>query len=302
MPTVLVVDDSAVDRRLVGGLLEKDADLKVQYAIHGAEALAKMGSALPDLVVTDLIMPEMDGLELVRAIRFHYPGVPVILATGHGSEELAVEALAEGAASYVTKSKLADTLQDTVEEVLSLASADRSYERLLDCCSLTRFTYDLDNDASLIDPLVDLVQQIVSGLGVCDITGRMRVGMALEQALLNALYRGNLEISPEHMEDDRQAMVQGKHVSLVEQRRSQPPYRDRRIFVDVRISPEDARFVIRDQGPGFNLEAVPAAGDPEAFQREGGGRGLVLMKNFMDEVLFNEQGNEVTMVKRSEAE
>ena len=53
MPTVLVVDDSAVDRRLVGGLLEKDADLTVDYAIHGAEALAKMGSAPPDLVVTD---------------------------------------------------------------------------------------------------------------------------------------------------------------------------------------------------------------------------------------------------------
>ena len=302
MPTVLVVDDSAVDRRLVGGLLEKDADLKVQYAIHGAEALAKMGSALPDLVVTDLIMPEMDGLELVRAIRFHYPGVPVILATGHGSEELAVEALAEGAASYVTKSKLADTLQDTVEEVLSLASADRSYERLLDCCSLTRFTYDLDNDASLIDPLVDLVQQIVSGLGVCDITGRMRVGMALEQALLNALYRGNLEISPEQMEDDREAMVQGKQVSLVEQRRSQPPYGDRKIFVDVQISPEEARFVIRDEGPGFDLQAVPAAGDPEPFQREGAGRGLVLIKSFMDEVIFNQTGNEVTMVTRREAE
>jgi hypothetical protein len=224
------------------------------------------------------------------------------LVTGYGSEDLAVEALAQGAASYVTKSKLVDALQDTVEEVLSLAGADRSYERLVDCCTLTQFGYYLDNDASLIDPLVDLVQQIVSGLGVCDTTGRMRVGMALEQALLNALYRGNLEISSEQMEDDREAMLQGKQVSLVEQRRAQPPYADRKIFVDVQIRPEAARFVVRDEGPGFDLDAVPAAGDPEPFQREGAGRGLVLIKSFMDEVSFNEQGNEVTMVKRREAE
>ncbi len=67
MPSVLVVDDSPVDRRLATALLEKQADLTVGTATHGAEALATVADQMPDIVVTDLQMPGMDGLELVRA-------------------------------------------------------------------------------------------------------------------------------------------------------------------------------------------------------------------------------------------
>ena len=64
---------------------------------------------MPALVLTDLIMPEMNGLELVKAIREHHPFVPVILMTSKGNEEIAVQALQGGAASYVPKSQLAET-------------------------------------------------------------------------------------------------------------------------------------------------------------------------------------------------
>ena len=93
MSTILVVDDSAVDRRLVGGLLERDGEWKVHYAIHGADALEKLRHTEYDLVVTDLVMPGIDGLELVAAVRSQYPHVPVILMTSKGSEEIAVRAL-----------------------------------------------------------------------------------------------------------------------------------------------------------------------------------------------------------------
>ena len=101
MPSILIVDDSAVDRRLVGALVSKDPDLAVEYANDGAEAIAAVSRRLPDLVITDLVMPEMNGLELVTAVRRDYPHVPVILMTSQGNEEIAVEALARGAASYV---------------------------------------------------------------------------------------------------------------------------------------------------------------------------------------------------------
>ncbi len=107
MTTVLVVDDSAVDRRLAGGILETASGLKVEYATNGVEALKKIEQALPDVVLSDLQMPEMDGLELVRQIRNRFPLVPVILMTAHGSEDIAVQALALGASSYVPKVKLA---------------------------------------------------------------------------------------------------------------------------------------------------------------------------------------------------
>ena len=141
MATILVVDDSAVDRRLVGGLLEKDDHWRVEYAENGSEALTRMKDAAPDLVITDLQMPEMDGLELVAAARVHCPQVPVILITAYGSEMLAVEALEQGAATYVPKTQLADKLSDTVKDVLALARADRSYARLIDCLSTADFSF-----------------------------------------------------------------------------------------------------------------------------------------------------------------
>ena len=67
------------------------------------------------------------------------------------------------------------------------------------------------------------------------------------------------------------------------------------------ISLDQATFVIRDQGRGFDLSRVPNRHDPGTLEQLEG-RGLVLMKNFMDEVRFNESGNEVTMVMRCKRE
>jgi len=297
MPTVLVVDDSKVDRRLVCEFLQKRSQWTVDDAANGVEALARMKDSLPDLVLTDLNMPVMDGLELVTAMREHYPRVPVILITAYGSETLATEALRRGASSYVPKSQLADKLLDTMEEVLSLARADRSYERLIHCLTRTEFTFLLENDPALIDPLVDLVQQMVAGMDFADFTGRLRIGVALKEALLNALFHGSLEIGKEQMEQVQHKLLDEKDTSLVEQHSAQAPYRDRRILIDVRICEDEARFVVRDDGPGFDVAAVPDPSAPGALEAEKG-RGLSLMRTFMDEVTFNDAGNEVTMIKR----
>ena len=67
----------------------------------------------------------------------------------------------------------------------------------------------------------------------------------------------------------------------------------------ISMQPDEARFVIADEGPGFDPAAVPAAGQPGSLDPESG-RGLVLMRAFFDEVTFNNGGREVTMVKRRE--
>jgi CheY-like chemotaxis protein len=297
MTTMLVVDDSAVERRFVGALLEKTAVCTVEYAANGIEALARMNDVGANLVVTDLTMPLMDGLELVKAIRAHHPGIPVILMTAFGSETLAMQALEHGAASYVPKSQLVHMLPRTVQEVLARADADRGSKRLLSCLTRGEFSFALESDALLIDPLIDLVQQMISGTCLCDFTGRLRVGIALRHAILNALFHGNLEISPEQMMQVQDTLIQEKDASLVDQRRAEEPYRDRRIFVEVKVSPDEARFVIRDDGKGFDVASVLASADPKALASERG-RGVVLMRTFMDEVTYNTAGNEVTMVKR----
>jgi len=295
MPVVLIVDDSEVDRRLVGGLLPKDLEWLIEFADNGVEALEKMRLSLPDVVITDMLMPHMDGMELVSNIRVDYPHVPIILITGHGNEGLAVEALEKGATSYVPKQALAEKLQETVEQVLAVARADRSYSRLISCLKNTQYTFVLDNDPALVPPLVDLLQQILAGMRCCDATERMHTGIALEEALLNAVLAGNLEMSGDQVREARNQLRQGLVSELVRARGMQPPYASRVTHVHANIGLDRAEFVIRDEGPGFDVRTVPEPRSPETIDSKSG-RGLVLMTNFMDEVRFNATGNEVTMV------
>ena len=292
MARILVVDDSAVDRKLAGGLLQKNPDWQVYYASDGSEALNEIELHLPDLVLTDLQMPEMNGLELVRKVCAEYPMIPIILMTAKGSEEIAVQALQQGAAYYVPKKKLSHELQDVVERTLQTARESRSQSRLLRRMVRSETTFELENDLSLIPSVVGYLQDIVNQMRTCEETDRLRVGVALEEALLNAYYHGNLEVSSELREQDHFA-----YYTLAEERSQQEPYRHRRITVEASVTPSESRYVIRDEGPGFNPDELPDPTDPANIERPCG-RGLLLMQTFMDAVKYNPAGNEVTMIKR----
>lgn len=289
MAKVLIVDDSPVDRRLAGGLLEKSPNLSVAYANNGTQALAMIESESPDLVLTDLQMPDIDGLQLVTSIGSSHPDLPVVLMTGHGSENVAAQALANGAACYVPKSELAEELVPTISQILSMSGSDQRYRRLISCSTRTEFEFDLDTDGELIEPFVDLVQQVIASMELFDAATRVRIGVSLEHALVNAMFRGNLEI-PRHPANvlDHQ---------LIGERMEDPQYASRRVYASAKIGTDHAEFVIRDEGPGFDTSEVPEAGNPDSF-RDGVGRGLVLIKTFIDEVAFNDKGNEIRLVHR----
>jgi CheY-like chemotaxis protein len=292
MPTILVVDDSAVDRRRATKLLEKESGLKVREATNGLEALELLKESLPDLVLTDMQMPEMDGLQLVEEIRSRHPGVPVILMTAHGSEELAVQALQKGATSYVPKRNLARDLPETIESVLGVAKANQSEKRLLECLLQTESTFVLENDASLIPALIGHLENNLTRMRLCDENGLIRVAVALREALINAIHHGNLEVASKLREQDEKQYYQ-----LVEERREQEPYQDRRVHILARESPHEAVYVIRDEGPGFDPSTLPDPTDPANMEKVSG-RGLLLIRTFMDEVQHNKSGNELTMIKR----
>jgi CheY-like chemotaxis protein len=288
---VLVVDDSAVDRQLAGRLIEKQSHLSVGHAADGQEALSIIRRQRPDIVVTDLLMPGMDGLELVRVLRKEYPQLPVVLMTGHGSETVATEALRLGAASYVPKCRLAQDLVPTLENVLVRAQTEGRPERLAESLVYCDMGYVLDNDPELITALVEHVQQCLVRIRFCDAPGALQIGSALEAAIDNALYHGNFELGTELAPSDCAA--------LSRERRNEPPYRDRRIHVRARFSADEALFIIRDEGPGFDHAAHATAKQAERVGERD--RGLTLMYTFMDSVTFNEAGNEVTLVKRRQA-
>ena len=132
MTRILVVDDDRPQAEEFGVLL-RNAGCDVTLAGNGREAMDLLRHDVPDVVLTDLDMPEMDGLELVQAIRREYPALPVILMTAMGSEDVAAKALHHGAASYVRKRSLAREVVRTVGSVLAVARALPQQERVLDC-------------------------------------------------------------------------------------------------------------------------------------------------------------------------
>ena len=296
MAQILVVDDAATERRLMGGWLERHGDFTVAYAADGQEALEwlrEQDRNQADLVLTDMQMPNMNGLELVTAVRHEFPTVPIILVTAHGSEELASRALREGASSYVPKSRFQDLLLNTVNQVLELSQARKGHVSSLDDAIACEIHFEMTNDPTKVAGLVETVQAIVGGMAVCDATGQLQVGIALEQAVLNAIYHGNLEIGP-------QTEQQHDKDELLQRRIKEAPYCDRKVHVRLKVTGTDATIVVRDDGPGFDVQKLTTIPLSTSLV-DPSGRGFVLMWALMDKVIFSKTGNQVTLVKHCDA-
>jgi len=292
MTTILVVDDSTVDRKLATGLLMQETDWRVIEASDGDTAVAVIKAEAPDLIVTDLQMPGMTGLELISSIHKSHSHIPVIMMTSKGNEEIAVEALQSGASSYVPKRVLAMTLVETARRVLTSVNEHRKHSELMNRLGERTETFVLENDVNLLMAMSRHFQSVLADSWTLDRTDRLRTGTALEEALLNAMYHGNLEVSSELKEQDHQAFY-----ALAEERRNSAPWIERRIYVRTILNPQEATFIIRDDGKGFDPNTLPDPTDPENLVRPFG-RGVMLMRAFMDDVSYNEVGNEVTLTRK----
>jgi CheY-like chemotaxis protein len=295
MPTILVADDLEAERRLIGSILEQDPNLSVLYAIDGAEAIAQVEENHPDLVLTDMRMPNLDGLQLVRAVRERCGSTPIVVMTSHGSEQLAADALAAGAASYIPKHEFLEELLDTVWHVLALSTRRQQTSSVISEMTQGRSVYVIQNDSNLITSLVSHLQKDIRQMGICDESEQIRFGVALEEALVNAMIHGNLEVHSSVKEQSH-----ADFEALVSERRNKSPYKDRKIEVEIELSPQEAVVTVGDQGPGFDPTTLPDPTDPENLEKISG-RGLLLMRSFMDVVEFNAVGNQVKMTKRRKA-
>ena len=296
MTKILIVDDSQVERQLAKSLVEKNSQFKAVLAVDGEDALQKIAQSRPALVLTDLLMPNMDGLELLRAIRRDHPALPVVLMTQFGDELTAVKALEAGAASYIPKARQAEYLTSTIERVLEHASADRRRRQLVQCTTEYHCRYVLPNDRRLIRVLVDELQEVLAGMHFANHMDRIRMGEAIEEALLNAMYHGNLEISEAELTKTRAQLDDDLLNQLIDQRLQDPEIAARNILTVAHLTPQEVRIVIRDEGPGFNVQLQDTDQGSDAFE-EGRHRGLTLIRSLMDEVHFNHSGNELTMRK-----
>jgi two-component system nitrogen regulation response regulator NtrX len=117
-PTILIVDDEQAILQSLGGILG-DEGYEVLSASNGYEALKVLSAHSPDLVLLDIWMPGMDGIETLKAIRKDQPAIPVVMITGHGTIETAVKAIKHGAYDFIEKPPSIEKVVVTIGNALN---------------------------------------------------------------------------------------------------------------------------------------------------------------------------------------
>jgi anti-sigma regulatory factor (Ser/Thr protein kinase) len=181
---------------------------------------------------------------------------------------------------------------DRPDEIRAAHGEDPAQKRLFERLVRTESRFLLDNDLSLIPPLLGHLRDNLVRSHLCDEHGLIRLSIALSEALMNAIVHGNLEIDPCLRDADPRAFQ-----ILIEERPRAKPYRDRRVHVVAKELLHEARYVIRHEGPGFYV-ANPLAADGLRMFELVSVRSMVLIHTFMDEVSHDDTGTEVTLVKR----
>jgi CheY-like chemotaxis protein len=295
MYNILVAEDSATQALKIRRLLE-DAEFEVRVASNGREALKAVVEQPPTALLTDLDMPEMNGLELVDVIRREHPSVPVILMTAYGSEEIAVRALQMGAASYVPKKSLTEELVSTLRDVIEVAQATREETRLAEFMTTLQLEFAISRPSQMATGVVAEIQDALADMAVADNVTRIRLGVALESAIKNLHYLGNLELSPEWLEraysddDDGQQFARS-----VEARAAEPQFGDRGMVVRAEIQRDTLRVALAHSGPPLSVDNWVRASNWQGLAGHSA-PSWVLAQAFLNEIRLEEDGRTVRLL------
>lgn len=197
-----------------------------------------------------------------------------------------------GANSYVPKRSLATDLVEISRRVLAATREEQSVSQLMRRLTTRHEVFTLETDLDLLMSMCRYLQQTLTECWGLEKIERLRLGTALEEALLNAYYHGNLEVSS--------ALKLTNHhdfYAMANSRLTQEPYGNRRISVKFSLDDRQALITVEDEGPGFNPQTLPDPTNTENLDLPCG-RGVMLMRAFMDDVTYNDAGNAVTLVKR----
>lgn len=115
---ILLVDDAAFMRKMIKDTLTKAGYTDLHEAVDGADAVKKYGELQPDLVIMDITMPNMDGLEALKAIRGADAGANVVMCSAMGQEAMVMDAVRSGAKDFIVKPFKADRVLKTVTSIL----------------------------------------------------------------------------------------------------------------------------------------------------------------------------------------
>jgi FixJ family two-component response regulator/anti-sigma regulatory factor (Ser/Thr protein kinase) len=241
------------------------------------------------LVIADIKMPSLNGLEFMRLANAEFPGIPFIVTSGHGTKREIIQALKQGALDYFEKPFGLKEISASIRKVRRLADAGHKTVQVYRNLIEKRVVFRIANDIALVHPLVGgLIDEVRLA---CRIPPSQLPGlrMGLHELIVNAIEHGNLELGSELK--DRH-----NYLDLLKHRAREPRFSERRVMIEVVIVAGSFTCMVQDQGPGFDWRSLPDPTDPENLFKPHG-RGVIMAGNFFDEFFYSESGNQVTVRK-----
>ena len=294
---ILVVDDEKTYLMMLESLLVRERYV-IDTALNGIEALKQLDGNQYDLVLSDINMPHMDGIELLEEIRKSHSEQPVIIVTGFENTDAIIQAFRLGVINVIKKPYEIKEIVGTLRRFFQ--ARDTSFqEKELETQFLTfeNRTMVIPNDVEQITPITSYLCERIQRLDYFEESSILAIRLSLYEIIHNAIKHGNLEITYEE-ETELIANSIDPH-SIILERLEETRFSERRVKIIMEVTKEDVAFSIEDEGNGFDHTKLPDATDPENLLLEHG-RGLLLTKFYMTAVSFNEKGNKVTIIKNKD--
>lgn len=242
-----------------------------------------------DVIVTDIRMPVLDGLTLLKQLREKEYDIPVIIMTGYEDIHASIEVLRLGAFDFLLKPFEARDLIQMLDK-LEAIQANRKKE----VEALPFFTENIEiaipSETKLISAIKSFLQDRMKSFCKLHKIDERKLNLCLHEALINAVIHGNLEIPSE-----LKAESDEKFDALVREREANPAFSSRQVQIKCQVTTEGLTFEIQDEGRGFDLQIIKQL-DP--LQMVSHGRGILIILSFMDQVGWNETGNKISMMKK----
>jgi hypothetical protein len=266
--------------------------LPAVYFTESSLVMKQLEIVNPSLILMELPQEALAAFALVNQLLTRAVFTPLLLSTDMAIEPWITQNWVEAQWCSTGKENGSEVQKHWLDETLKQMHHRGFSRRLAGYILEHECNFIMENDQAMLSFVIPTLQEELIRSKFCGSDEAIQIGLALREAAINGIVHGNLDISSQIMDQQPELFY-----ALIQERRSQAPYNKRSLFLQSFLGQEQVEYRVRDEGSGFDVSSLANPTDPENMEK-GNGRGILLIRSLMDEVAFNELGNQITMSKR----